>query len=83
MRLCSFVSGSNSGVGVVLGDEVADLRKADPQLPLNPVEILAAGAAGREGVQHAAKSAPRLPLSDVTLKAPVGRPGKILGIGLN
>jgi 2-keto-4-pentenoate hydratase/2-oxohepta-3-ene-1,7-dioic acid hydratase in catechol pathway len=50
---------------------------------LNPVEILAAGAAGRESVQRAAKSAPRLPLSDVTLKAPVGRPGKILGIGLN
>jgi len=83
MRLCAFVSGATSGVGLVLGDQIADLRKAAPHLSLNPVDILAAGAAGREAVGYAAKSAPMLPLSEVTLKAPIGRPGKILGIGLN
>ena len=83
MRLCRFVSESNSGIGLVLGDQIADLHGADPKLPLNPIEILMAGAAGRQAVERAAKSAPKLPLSDVTLKAPIGRPGKILGIGLN
>lgn len=83
MRLCRFEAVSGAGVGVVLGDEVADLRKVAPHLSPNPVDILAAGQAGIEAVEKAAKSAPRLKLKDVTLKAPVGRPGKMLGIGLN
>src|SRR5690606_11119671 len=66
-----------------LGDEVADLSKVVPQASLNPVDILAAGQAGREMAEKAARSAQRLKLCDITLKAPVGRPGKILGIGLN
>jgi len=67
----------------VLGEEVADLRKADPNLPLNPVDILGGGAALLSAVEKAGKAAPRLRLRDVRLRAPVGRPGKILGIGLN
>ncbi len=83
MRLCRFEARSGAGVGVVLGEEVADLGKVAPQFSLNPVDILAVGQAGVEAVQKAAMSAPRLKLSNVSLKAPVGRPGKILGIGLN
>ncbi|HEY7797641.1 MAG TPA: fumarylacetoacetate hydrolase family protein [Hyphomonadaceae bacterium] len=60
-----------------------DLTRGIPQLPSNPVDILAAGTAGLETVEGAAKSAPRLKLKDLKLKAPVLRPGKILGIGLN
>src|SRR5690606_17329295 len=83
MRLCRFEAQTGSGVGLVLGDEVADLSKVVPQASLNPVDILAAGQAGREMAEKAARSAPRLKLCDITLKSPVGRPGKILGIGLN
>ncbi len=83
MRLCVFEATSGKGVGLVLGDEIADLRKVAPQLSPNPVDILAAGQAGIEVIERAAKSAPRLALKDVKLKCPVGRPGKILGIGLN
>lgn len=83
MRLCRFEARSGEGVGVVLGQEVADLSKAAAHFSLNPVDILAAGRAGLETAQKAAMSAPRLNLGDVLLKAPVGRPGKILGIGLN
>jgi len=83
MRLCSFEAGGAVGVGLVLGEEVADLRKADPNLPLNPVDILAGDAALLSAAEKAGKAAPRLRLGDVRLRAPVGRPGKILGIGLN
>jgi 2-keto-4-pentenoate hydratase/2-oxohepta-3-ene-1,7-dioic acid hydratase in catechol pathway len=83
MKLCSFQSAGGTGIGLVEGDEVVDLRKAAPHLSLNPVDILAAGPAGREAVEKAAKVAPRIKLSGVTLKAPVWRPNKMLGIGLN
>ena len=83
MRLCVFEATSAAGLGLVLGEEVPDLRKVAPHLSPNPVDILAAGPAGIEAVERAAKSAPRLALKDVKLKCPVGRPGKILGIGLN
>lgn len=83
MRLCVFEATTGSGVGLVMGQEIADLRKVAPQLSPNPVDILAAGEAGIEAIERAAKTAPRLALKDVKLKCPVGRPGKILGIGLN
>jgi len=83
MRLCSFDAGGVSAIGLVLGEEVADLRRVAPKLPLNPVDILAGGAKLREEAEAAGRTAPRLKLKDVTLHAPVGRPGKILGIGLN
>lgn len=83
MRLCVFEATNRVGVGAVMGDEIADLRAVAPHLSPNPVDILAAGAAGIEAVEKAIRSAPRLPLKAVKLCAPVGRPGKILGIGLN
>jgi 2-keto-4-pentenoate hydratase/2-oxohepta-3-ene-1,7-dioic acid hydratase in catechol pathway len=83
MRLCSFDVAGASAIGLVLGEEVADLRRVAQQLPLNPVDILTGGAKLREAVETAAKTAPRPKLKDVTLRAPVRRPGKILGIGLN
>src|SRR5262249_52752497 len=83
MRLCVFEGPDGRGPGVVLGEEVADIRKVAPHLSPNPVDILAAGKAGTDAAAAAAKSAPRYRLKDVKLKAPVGRPGKILGIGLN
>jgi 2-keto-4-pentenoate hydratase/2-oxohepta-3-ene-1,7-dioic acid hydratase in catechol pathway len=87
MKLCIFqaanTSGGMSGLGLVEGEEVLDLRKVAPHLSPNPVDILGAGAAGREAIEKAAKTAPRLKLSAVSLKAPVWRPNKMMGIGLN
>jgi 2-keto-4-pentenoate hydratase/2-oxohepta-3-ene-1,7-dioic acid hydratase in catechol pathway len=83
MRLCRFETLSGVRVGLMVGEEVADLTQVAPQLSSNPVDILSAGTAGIEIVERAAKSAPRLKLTDVKLTAPVPRPGKILGIGLN
>lgn len=83
MKLCVFEATTGRGLGLVLGEEIADLRRVAPYLSPNPVDILAAGAAGIEAIERAARTAPRLARRDVKLKCPVGRPGKILGIGLN
>jgi 2-keto-4-pentenoate hydratase/2-oxohepta-3-ene-1,7-dioic acid hydratase in catechol pathway len=83
MKLACFDGVGGAGFGVVEGDEVADVRRVLPYLSPNPVDILAGGQEALRLVATAAKSAPKLRLSDVRLTAPVARPGKILGIGLN
>lgn len=83
MRLCVFEATTTAGPGLIVGEEVVDLRSAAPHLSPNPVDILASGPAGIEAIERASKSGRRFPLAQVKLKAPVGRPGKILGIGLN
>ena len=83
MRLCVFKATDGRRPGLVLGDEIADIRAAAPQLPADPVDILAAGAQGIAIVQEAARTAPRISLESASLLTPLRRPGKILGIGLN
>jgi 2-keto-4-pentenoate hydratase/2-oxohepta-3-ene-1,7-dioic acid hydratase in catechol pathway len=84
MKICCFESSTGArNLGVVLGDEVADIRAVAPQLSPNAVDILASGKAGLDAISAAVKTAPRLSLSSVRLRTPIARPGKILGIGLN
>ena len=83
MKLACFDGAGGAGLGVVEGDQIADVRRVLPYLSPNPVDILAGGPEALKLVATAAKSAPKLKLSDVRLTAPVRRPGKILGIGLN
>jgi 2-keto-4-pentenoate hydratase/2-oxohepta-3-ene-1,7-dioic acid hydratase in catechol pathway len=79
MRLCRFApSSSAAALGVVLGDEVADLSTAD--VPAEPAVAL--GEMGEAGLEALAGDAPRLPLSDVRLLAPA-TPRKYLAIALN
>ena len=84
MKLVSFRT-SNGEVrpGVVLGDQVVDLRAADPSLPADLSQILALGAPGRIALEAAAASGVgRTRMGAVTLTAPV-RPRKFMAIGLN
>lgn len=83
MRLCVFEATEGLRPGVVLGDEIADIHAAAPHLPTYPVDIIADGEQGIRAVGEAARVAPRISLKAARLKAPVRRPGKILGIGLN
>ncbi|WP_046501037.1 fumarylacetoacetate hydrolase family protein [Streptomyces odonnellii] len=83
MKLATFDAGSDAGagqhVGFVDGDEVVDLTAADPSLD-TMIELLTRDP---RQVSTAANSAPRLPLSQVKLCAPVPRPPKFLAIGYN
>ncbi|MYA18090.1 MAG: fumarylacetoacetate hydrolase family protein, partial [Gammaproteobacteria bacterium] len=84
MKLCTFTHGQRTRIGVVVGELVIDLPAVAPGLPADMISFLAAGdeamAAAREAQTNPDVA---FPVADVTLEAPVPRPGKILAIGLN
>lgn len=79
-------------LGAVVGEEIVDLAGAsgETSFPDTMLELLAAGEAGLEaarraidtGLEQRATGTVRS-FADVTLLAPVPRPGKIIGVGLN
>ncbi|MFJ3754936.1 fumarylacetoacetate hydrolase family protein [Streptomyces sp. NPDC090080] len=79
MKLATFDAGSGRHVGIVEKDEVVDLTAADPSLR-TMIDLLERGPAK---VAASSDTAPRLPLSEVSLCAPVPRPPKFLAIGYN
>ncbi len=81
MKLATFRHAGRTRIGVVRGDQIVDLAAARPELPREMCAFLAAGASALEAAEEA--SAPRLPLAEVRLEAPVLRPPKFLAIGLN
>jgi 2-keto-4-pentenoate hydratase/2-oxohepta-3-ene-1,7-dioic acid hydratase in catechol pathway len=88
MRLATFtVAGSDSRLGVVVGDRVIDVTDvvghADGE-PASMTTLIAAGEVCLADVRAAVADASRgMPLAEVSLQAPVTRPGKIIGVGLN
>ena len=84
MRLARFLHDGHERGGMVVGDEIIDLTLAAPDLPDDPVLLLAAGA---EALARAAKAAAgattRLALDEVALRCPVPRPHNFMAIGLN
>lgn len=78
MKLCRFETAEGAALGVVAGEEVADL--SDSGLPPEPAAAL--DRAGRERLEELAAEAPRLPLADMRLLAPA-TPRKYLAIALN
>jgi 2-keto-4-pentenoate hydratase/2-oxohepta-3-ene-1,7-dioic acid hydratase in catechol pathway len=81
VKLATFRTGDGHHLGVVDGDEVADVTAADPSLGPDLGAVLAAGRLG--DVAAVASSAPRVALAGLTLASPVLRPPKFLAIGLN
>ncbi|MDT8406387.1 MAG: fumarylacetoacetate hydrolase family protein [Methylococcales bacterium] len=83
MKLATFRYSEQIGYGAVLGDEVINAAVL-PDLPNTLCDFLAAGEAAQATLQSfIASGAARLALADVTLLAPIPRPGKYLGVGLN
>ncbi len=79
MKLCTFTHHDRTRLGVVTGDEVCDLGGLFDDM----IAFLTAGADALAAARSAIDTAPRLPLATVQLAAPVPRPPKFLGIGLN
>jgi 2-keto-4-pentenoate hydratase/2-oxohepta-3-ene-1,7-dioic acid hydratase in catechol pathway len=83
MKLVTFTHDASTRIGVVHGDEVADLA-ASPGLPGDMIALLAGGADAMAAARRAAAGrTARLALAEVRLAAPVPRPPKFLAIGLN
>ncbi len=81
MRIASFAAPDGPHLGVVIGDEIADVSRVRASLGTDLATVLA--GPGLDAVRRAATSAPHHPLLSVALLAPVARPPKILAIGLN
>ena len=87
MKLLSFSAGGDSRLGVLLADgSIADVCRADSEIPTAIKCLFAAGADAMERVKAAAAGiVPENILSqgDVDIGPPIPDPGKILCIGIN
>jgi len=86
MKIVAFEGRGGPRIGVVEGEEVVDLQAAEPRVPNDLGEWLAITNGDTIELAVIAKRAPasaRKPLSSITYALPVGRPGKIICLGLN
>jgi 2-keto-4-pentenoate hydratase/2-oxohepta-3-ene-1,7-dioic acid hydratase in catechol pathway len=82
MKLASFEHQGRRAIGVVDGQEIADIGQADSAIPATMVDFLDMGDLGMALARAAIQKAPRLQLADVRLLAPV-QPRKLLALGIN
>jgi 2-keto-4-pentenoate hydratase/2-oxohepta-3-ene-1,7-dioic acid hydratase in catechol pathway len=84
MRLIRFSVGDAPAVlGLIVGERVHALADILPDAPQDALDVIAGWDRIKTAVGAAAMSEGGLPLEQVTLRAPIPRPGKILAIGLN
>lgn len=90
MKLITFEHDPQTRIGALKsesgGDVVVDLSRAEPGSFTDMLSFLEAGDEARELAEQAVAAASEdavLKLTDVTLRAPIPRPGKIICIGLN
>jgi acylpyruvate hydrolase len=86
MKIVAFEGQGGPRLGVVDSDYVVDLQAADPEVPADLGEWLAKNNGDTKPLGEIAKRAPagaRKPLPAIKYALPVGRPGKIICLGLN
>ena len=83
MKIATFSHQGSTRIGIVIGQQIADICAAAPDLPRDMVALLMAGPAALERMAKAAQSAPTFALSQVKLEAPILHPPEFLAIGLN
>jgi acylpyruvate hydrolase len=86
MKIVGFEAEGGLRLGLVEGDSVIDLQAADPKVPANLGDVLAANDGDLKPLGDIARRAPasaRRPLKGLKFGLPVARPGKILCLGLN
>ncbi len=83
MKLTSFSYKNTIQIGAIVNDCVISTADSD-HIPNNMIDFLSAGQVAKEALQTLIDSnGKRIPLAEVTLLAPIPRPGKFLGISLN
>jgi acylpyruvate hydrolase len=86
MKIVAFEGQGGPRFGIVEGDQVVDLQAVEPKVPNDLGEALAKTNGDTKQLGEIAKRAPasaRKPLSSIAYALPVGRPGKIICLGLN
>jgi 2-keto-4-pentenoate hydratase/2-oxohepta-3-ene-1,7-dioic acid hydratase in catechol pathway len=82
MKLATFEHAGSIEFGIVDGDEIRVVSR-EPSCPRTLRKLLAAGPAGMQIVQDAAKRVSRLSLSSVRLLPPIPDPRKFMCVGGN
>jgi 2-keto-4-pentenoate hydratase/2-oxohepta-3-ene-1,7-dioic acid hydratase in catechol pathway len=82
MKLVRFDAGQGAEIGI-LNDGIVRLLGAAQPVPTDLTAVIADWSTWQPVLMDLANRAPDLALDAVTLLAPIPRPGKILGIGLN
>jgi len=86
MKIVAFEGQGGPHLGVVEGDQVIDLQAVDSKIPSDLGEWLAKNNGDTKQLASLAKGAPasaRKPLAGLKYLLPVGKPGKIICLGLN
>jgi 2-keto-4-pentenoate hydratase/2-oxohepta-3-ene-1,7-dioic acid hydratase in catechol pathway len=84
MRLGSMRTEGGTVAAAIVADEIIDLARAAPDLPVELSALLAAGDPALEHVRNVIASGEhRQKLNAASLAAPIQRPGKFLAVGLN
>jgi acylpyruvate hydrolase len=86
MKIVAFEGQGGPRLGIVEGNEVVDLSAADASVPTDLGEWLAKHGGEVKPLADIAKRAAtsaRRPLAGLTYALPVGRPGKVICLGLN
>ena len=84
MKFVTYLDGSEARLGLLDGDSVIDLNRADPRVPPTLRAALAAGVDLPAVAAAALRSAaPRMPLASLKLAPLVPEPGKTICLGLN
>jgi 2-keto-4-pentenoate hydratase/2-oxohepta-3-ene-1,7-dioic acid hydratase in catechol pathway len=83
MKLATFTYQNQTRIGAVIENQIVD-GLADENLPTDMIAFLEQGDSALQKMQTLISSEKnRIPLADVQLLAPIPRPRKFLGIGLN
>ncbi|MDD5215838.1 MAG: fumarylacetoacetate hydrolase family protein [Methylococcales bacterium] len=83
MKLATFIYQNQTRIGAVVDNHIVD-GLADASLPTDMIAFLEQGGSALQKMQALiATEKNRIPLADVKLLAPIPRPRKFLGIGLN
>jgi acylpyruvate hydrolase len=86
MKIASFAADGELHLGVIEGDQVIDVNAGDKTLPADLGVLLRRTNGDLSAVKDAAKRAPagaRRPLAGLKFDLPVGKPGKVICLGLN
>jgi 2-keto-4-pentenoate hydratase/2-oxohepta-3-ene-1,7-dioic acid hydratase in catechol pathway len=83
MKLAQFTENGLTGLGIVVDKGLVDLRKRLPPHIKSMVDLIEHWGALKSELQGLAGLPADLSMDQITLKAPISRPGKIMCIGLN
>jgi acylpyruvate hydrolase len=86
MKLVTFSYEGLTRIGLISGSSILDLSRALPNLPRTMLDFLAAGEPALQQARDALAAplpAALIPSAEVTIQAPIPRPGKLICMGHN